>query len=387
MRQAVQIGAGNIGRGFLGQLFFEGGYETTFLDANCSLVAQLDQRGTYPLRLVSDVASETCAIGNLTARSVLDAEDAIDAIAHADIVSTAVGAGNLPRLGPLLARAITARARTDRRPLNILLCENQWHAATVLRDAILPDVAAEALDFFHDQIGLVETVIGRMVPAPTAALLLEDPLLVAAEHYKELPVAAEMLRGDAPTLPGLILADNFEAFEARKLYLHNMSHAALAYLGCQRGHEYVWQCAADSVVASVCRDALRETASAVSARYGFELAELKSFSADLMRRFTNKALGDTVARVAADPLRKLRKSDRLIGAAILCQEMGRNVGPLAHVIAAAILYDNPADASAVALQSRRRSDGDANILQSICGLKADSALFDAICDELAHMGK
>ena len=38
-----------------------------------------------------------------------------------------------------------------------------------------------------------------------------------------------------------------------------------------------------------------------------------------MRRFANKALGDTVARVAADPLRKLRvRNDRLIGAALTC---------------------------------------------------------------------
>ena len=35
-----------------------------------------------------------------------------------------------------------------------------------------------------------------------------------------------MLRGEPPSLPGLILADNFEAYEARKLYLHNMSHAS-----------------------------------------------------------------------------------------------------------------------------------------------------------------
>ena len=46
-------------------------------------------------------------------------------------------------------------------------------------------------------------------------------------------------------MPGLILADNFEAYEARKLFLHNMSHAALAYLGYARGYEYIWQCAAD----------------------------------------------------------------------------------------------------------------------------------------------
>ena len=90
--------------------------------------------------------------------------------------------------------------------------------------------------YFHTHVGLVETVIGCTVPSPSAALQAEDPLLLLAEPYGELPVARDALRAPAPAVSGLILAaDHFDAYEARKLYLHNMSHAALAYLGICAG--------------------------------------------------------------------------------------------------------------------------------------------------------
>jgi mannitol-1-phosphate 5-dehydrogenase len=38
MKTAVQFGAGNIGRGFMGQLFWEAGYRTIFVEANQKLV-------------------------------------------------------------------------------------------------------------------------------------------------------------------------------------------------------------------------------------------------------------------------------------------------------------------------------------------------------------
>lgn len=378
MPRAVQFGAGNIGRGFLGQLLYEGGYETTFVDANASLVEALNSRRAYPLRLVSDEATESITVRHLYALHAQDETAIVRAIVRADLVSTAVGVAILPKVVPILAASINARARANGGPLDILLCENQWHAATLMRELLQPCIASDADDYFQSQVGLVETVIGRMVPRPTAALHTEDPLLIVAEPYKELPIARAMLRAPAPTLPGLILADNFEAYEARKLFLHNMGHAALAYLGYPQ-HEFIWQCL-DRPAA--CRAALSLTANALSAEYGLPRDSLQVFNDDLMRRFANKALGDTVVRVAADPLRKLRPDDRLIGAANLC--IKQEFEPIAHaeIIAAALRYDHPNDASAQELQARRRAEGDEAILQSVCGLGMDSPLTRLIFDAL-----
>ena len=59
MKQAVIFGAGNIGRGFLGQLFFESGYEIVFVEAIESLVSRLNATGVYPLWIVSEKETST----------------------------------------------------------------------------------------------------------------------------------------------------------------------------------------------------------------------------------------------------------------------------------------------------------------------------------------
>jgi len=375
MLKAVQFGAGKIGRGFLGQLLFEGGYHTTFVDADTALVDALNKRGAYPLRLVSDAETQTLMIGDLRALDARrDAEAAVQAVAGADLVSVAVGVHALPHVMPLLAAGLNARAAAHGAPLDVLLCENQWHAAALMRGLLLPHIAPAAHIYFETRVGLVETVIGRMAPAPTDRQRAQDPLLVVAEPYKELPIARVLLRATPPALPGLILAADFEAYEARKLYGHNMSHAALAYLGHARGHEFVWQCAADAAVSAVCRAALAEVVPALAAEYGLSRDSLAAFADDLLRRFANRALGDTVARVAADPLRKLRPDDRLVGAAALCAKHSISPTALGRVIQAAFRYDALDDPSAQELQSRRRRDGDDAALEAATGIAPVSAL-------------
>src|SRR5437773_6878824 len=61
---AVQFGAGNIGRGFLAQLFTESGLEVVFIDVAAPLVDALNARGSYPLHIVGD-APETLTIRNV----------------------------------------------------------------------------------------------------------------------------------------------------------------------------------------------------------------------------------------------------------------------------------------------------------------------------------
>ena len=375
MRQAVQFGAGKIGRGFLGQLLFEGGCQTTFVDADTLLVDALNARGAYPLRLVSDVETETLRIGSLRALDARRDGDAVaQAVVQAGLVSVAVGANALPHVAPALAAGLNARAAAGGGPLDILLCENQWHAASLMRDLLAPHLAPEALEYFETQVGLVETVIGRMVPMTTDQQRTEDPLLIVAEPYKELPIARAMLRGEPPPLPGLILADHFEAYEARKLYLHNMSHAALAYLGYQQGHKFIWQCAADADVLDTCRQALAEVIPALAAEYVLSPRDLTAFADDLLGRFANKALGDTVARVAADPLRKLRPEDRLVGAANLCLKHGIMPTGLARIIWFAFASAGYADANPQALTAPRWALGEEAALAAVAGLPSGSVL-------------
>jgi len=56
MEKVVHFGAGNIGRGFLGQLYFESGFETVFVDIDPQIVELLNKFHEYPLKIVDDIS-------------------------------------------------------------------------------------------------------------------------------------------------------------------------------------------------------------------------------------------------------------------------------------------------------------------------------------------
>ena len=50
MKKAVMYGAGNIGRGFIGALMSQSGYQVTFVDVAEPVVKALQEKNTYPVR-------------------------------------------------------------------------------------------------------------------------------------------------------------------------------------------------------------------------------------------------------------------------------------------------------------------------------------------------
>lgn len=48
---AVHFGAGNIGRGFIGNLLYQSGFETCFVDVNSELVNLINEKNNTVLNL------------------------------------------------------------------------------------------------------------------------------------------------------------------------------------------------------------------------------------------------------------------------------------------------------------------------------------------------
>ena len=324
MQRAVIFGAGSVGRGFIGQLFCEAGWQVTFLDVDPILLQALASQGCYPHVTVSNVASNRTVIGPVTA---IDSRDdaAVEAMVAADAAATAVGARVLPRIVPLLAQAIARRMEQGRAPLNVLLCENLHGASAIVRKLIaeqLPQLSAEVLD---QNLGLLDTSIGRMIPVPDPSLLADEPTIILAEPYRQLPYDITAVRGQPLEVPGLV-GDRrvpFAFYGDRKLYIHNMGHALTAYLGERIGVTQVWEAIAIPSLRYLVRGAMVESAVALSLSYHQPLPALLEHVDDLLHRFGNRALGDTVERVGRDPIRKTGSGDRLLGAymAAVCQQV------------------------------------------------------------------
>ncbi|HUX00615.1 MAG TPA: mannitol-1-phosphate 5-dehydrogenase [Phycisphaerae bacterium] len=337
MRTLLQFGAGRIGRSLVGALFSRAGYEVLFVDTDARLIDALNARREYLIR-VKDVlppgAPAEIHVRNVRGLAASDIEVVSAAVAEADLIGTAVGAAALSALFPVLARGLRRR----RRPVSIILCENLRHAARLVREGLEPRLPA-GFDFEH-LVGLVETSIGKMVPILPPEVSQHDPLEVWAEAYNQIIADRQGIRGEPPEVEGLVLKSNFPAYVDRKLFIHNLGHAAAAYHGSLAGKETIWECVAEERIRAETRAAMGESAWALAREYPGEFteADLAAHADDLLRRFDNRVLGDTVYRVGADLFRKLGPDDRLIGAMRLVAAHGGRPEHIARAVAAALRF-------------------------------------------------
>ena len=127
--KAVVYGGGNIGRGFLGQLLYNSGFETVFVDVNRELIDKLNETHSYPIKIVSNEKQEEVEIKNVRA---VTPDDAVDEIATADIIFTSAGVRILPYVAPVLRAGIEKRSKG----VDIVICENLMDADKYLKKLV-----------------------------------------------------------------------------------------------------------------------------------------------------------------------------------------------------------------------------------------------------------
>lgn len=338
MPKAVIFGAGNVGRGLVGQLLVEAGYAVTFVDMDDRIIAAINARDRYPHFTISNLGRAEKIIGPVHALHGSHKDQVVEAITAADLVATSVGAHALPFLADNIAAGIRQRIARNLNPLNILLCENLHQAAKRMKEwllACLPDLPE---NIFDSQVGLVETSIGRMIPAPSETIRQIHPAAIQVEPYKFLPYDIHAVKGSFPAVPGLVGDWDipFAYYGDRKLYIHNMGHAMCAYLSRCCGLTFIWEGIMSPEIRYFVRSAMLESALALALRYNQPLQPLIHYVDDLLYRFGNKLLGDTVERVGRDPKRKLAAGDRLVGAYQMCCENKSDHGHLSLGLAAGL---------------------------------------------------
>ena len=378
----VQFGAGNIGRSFIGRLFAEAGYRVVFIDVDSRLVSLLNERRSYPVVVKqNDRPDQVRLIGGVSAIDGRDREAVIDVLTQADGMATSVGQRGLQAVLPLLAAALELRAANNAPPLDLIIAENLRSGAAWFRQNLGP-LLPEGFDL-DSRLGLVETSIGKMVPIMPQDALNEDPLQLFAEPYDTLIVDRLGFRREVPALAGLKPVNNIAAWVDRKLFLHNMSHAALAYLGYQANPEliYCWQAMEPPAVVDAVRAALLQSAAALNRAYPDDLPqeELAAHADDLLNRYCNRALGDTLHRVGRDLGRKLAREDRLIGACLLAAKHGLPFDSLVPPIRAALKFAAPDEQGRVGEADQRilqavAERGPRAVLGEIAGLDAGQSM-------------
>jgi mannitol-1-phosphate 5-dehydrogenase len=366
-------GAGRIGRGFVADLFDDAGYRIVLVDESEELIERLRQAGRYTV--VQAESAEKCddrVISGFSALTTAQADEVAAAVAETDLMAVAVYPKDFPAVVRQLMPGLSRRQeQRPEAPLDIILCANIPHAAVEFRTLLQEAMSPEMQDYTMSHVGIVESLIIRMVADPPAEVQRQDPLLVWTNGYAGFPVDRHAFKGEIPQVPGLRLVDDMRAEETRKLYTYNTFHAALAYHGARRGYEQIVDCMDDPAVSAEAEGALREARVMLQAEYGFASDDMDRWIEGVLAQTNNPTLRDTVGRYGADPRRKLRRADRLVGPALLARKHGIATPHLIRALAAALLYRNPEDAGATYVQEQLASLGLLDAIRALCELTAD----------------
>ena len=381
--KAIIFGAGKISRGFISQLLYMAGWEIVYVDLNESLLTQLRTRGRFTVHVMGAEQKNTVITG-FRCLHLNDIEGISHELSDADVVFTSVGGKNLIALGAVIAASLSkCYLRGERQnTLNIITCENWKDPAQVLAKSIREHLSPENAEFFDKNTGVAQAVVMRSAVDPTLEMLEQDPLIVPVQDFWELPVDAASIRGQHPTIPGVIYQDNFAGFLERKIYTYNSGNATIAYLGYLKKRYSLAEAANDNFIVSVLDRVYASTNQALSRRHACNLEEQSAFSEQAKRKYQDYAIIDDVRRHAADPIRKLGPDDRLIGAARLISEYGLPLDGIATSIAAALYYDNPEDIIAIKLKEMREKQAINFILETICQIPVDGPLADIVKEKI-----
>lgn len=378
-KKFVQYGAGNIGRGFLGQLFGQAGYDVQFIDVNMEVIDALNRDKRYPVNIISKINPQEIWIENASGVNGMDIEAVADSIATANIMATAVGVNILPRIVPPLVEGLRRRlAIGNKNPLNIIICENLIDADKLLHKLINDQLTDEEKPIINGILGLVEASIGRMVPVMTDIQRQGNVLRVCVESYCELPIDKAAFKGEIPKVSHLYPYSPFELYIKRKLFIHNMGHALTAYLGNLMHYEYIYEAIENPYIKIIVQRAMSESALALSKHFDIPLCDVLEHISDLLIRFSNRALGDTILRVGRDTQRKLSTTDRFTGAIKLCEAEGISPVYASLGIAAGLFFDCPDDNGTLAVRTKLQESGIDAVLKDLCGIAKENISYNYI---------
>lgn len=363
---ALHFGAGNIGRGFIGLLLSEAGYDVIFSDVNQELVQELQKRGEYTVTLANETHDQVVVTG-VSAIDGTDLEQVASTVAKAELVTTAVGVNILKHIAKGIAQGIEQRIAAGAAPLHVIACENAIGGSSQLKAHVLEHLSDEAKAKLDQFAAFPDAAVDRIVPIQHH----EDRLAVTVEPFHEWVVdESKMLKGYR-VIEGVHYVQELQPYIERKLFTVNTGHASAAYIGNLLGYETIQQAMADEQVVDQVRAALAESGGALIARYQFDEAEHQRYIDTIIERFRNTELTDEISRVGRSPLRKLSPNDRLVRPALLAYEAGIEPKQLAKVMAAALRFDVKDDPESVELQQLMQQAGVSETVAKVTSLGAD----------------
>lgn len=366
MLKAVHFGAGNIGRGFIGEILSKNGFEIGFVDINDTIIDELNNRKEYLIE-IADENQEKIKVENVYGiNSSTHPQDVIDNIAAADIVTTAIGPNILPYIAELIAKGIKQRrVNNNTNSLDVIACENMIGGSQFLYDKVSEYLGDDDLEYVNEMIGFPNAAVDRIVPIQHH----DDPLFVSVEPFCEWVVDESTLKNEKIELDDVEYVSNLEPYIERKLFSVNTGHATVAYTGASKGYKTILEAISDMDVLEQLKHVLSETGNLLVDKWGFDKDDHKRYIEKIIKRFENPYISDDISRVARTPIRKLGYNERFICPTRELKERGLAYNYLIDTVSKVLHYQDKDDEQSVELQEMIKNNKIEDVIRRITGLE------------------
>ncbi|WP_301358980.1 mannitol-1-phosphate 5-dehydrogenase [Enterococcus spodopteracolus] len=361
--RAVHFGAGNIGRGFIGEVLAENGFDITFVDVNEQIIDSLNEKRRYTIELADESKKQLIVERVRGLNNQKQPEQVIKEIAQADLVTTAIGPNILPFIAELIAKGIEQREQEgNQQPLDIIACENMIGGSEHLKMEVYKYLSDTR--FVDQSIGFPNAAVDRIVPMQQH----EDPLFVQVEPFKEWVIDDTQRKNKKISLNGVLYVKDLEPYIERKLFSVNTGHATVAYTGALLGYATIDEAMQDSLVVAQLKSVLQETGSLLEAKWGFDNKQHEAYIEKIIQRFQNKYISDAITRVARTPLRKLGYQERFTRPVRELQEYNLTCPHLTATMGIIFNYYDPEDEQSRELQEMKVREKMEQLIQEVTGI-------------------
>ena len=351
---AVHFGAGNIGRGFIGNLLNESGYEVCFVDVNSDMIDRINSDKSYLVQLLND-EKEIKKISPVSAlNSKTQKDEIIDRIVSADLITTSVGVNNLVHIAPVLAEGLIKRIQQMRPKVDVIANENAINATSILKNEILKLLTEAEKELLNKHVGFPNSAIDRQA----LSVDIDGKEVAVVEPYFEWVInQTEALSDKILMIKGATYVSDMNPYIERKLYSVNAGHATAAYIGFLAGKKTVQDSLAVDKIRTFVKNTMSETAQYLIKEYNMSAEDMNSYIEKTIQRHGNTSISDSVLRVGRSPIRKLGYDERLVAPARKLFEMKMPVKYITKVIAAAFSFYDVEDEESVEIQEYIKQNG------------------------------
>ena len=234
-----------------------------------------------------------------------------------DVVSDLQPGAALRTAFGLVTEALVRRRQRGLRPFTVVSCDNIEHNGDVARRSFAAFAALRSRElgaWVEREVAFPNSMVDRITPATTdedradiaRRFGVEDGWPVVCEPFTQWVLEDRFSLGRPPLEDaGVQVVADVDPYERMKLRLLNASHQALAYLGRLAGYRLVHDAAQDPLFQRLLLGYMEEEATPTLRPVpGIDLDDYRK---ELVARFSNPHIRDTLDRLAFDGSERLPK--------------------------------------------------------------------------------